>query len=115
MVRCGWVQKNILLFLEKQMSTDIADKVGKHLLRCNHCSTVANQVEEIREPVKTSLKMEELPPDTLQSGIMARIRSMPAGQDQRADGNVPTIAWIFGGLILLVICALAIGFITGRI
>ena len=117
MVRCGWVQKNILLFLENEMSPDIADKVGKHLLKCSHCSVVADQVEEVREPVKVSMQFNDLPPDSLQAGVMDRIQSTPihsGPSGSPGDKRVPPVAWIIGALILFGALGYIISLLSGR-
>ncbi len=76
-MRCGYVQRNIVIFLENQMPPEIADKIKSHLSWCNHCSDVAKRVEEVRMPVKDALAVEMEPSDRIVKGVMDRIENMP--------------------------------------
>ncbi len=102
-MRCGYVQRHIVVFLENQMPPDVAEKIKSHLSWCKHCSDVAKQVEEVRQPVKDSMGVDIEPPPGMVQSVMARIENM----DQAAPAP-PDRRYAFIAVLAIIVLFLAI-------
>ena len=100
-MRCNYVQKHIVVFIENQLPAQTTEKIKQHLSWCGHCSEVYKQVEEVLLPVKETMSQSAEMPETIVSGVMERIQDMP--QLPAKNGNKYLAVIVIGATIILAI------------